>query len=364
MRQAIRSVTLRNIWRDPKSGKAYYRSRKGGKLTLTELPDMPHDHPDFVAAWAAIHRGHAPPPVDPGSIASTWRALLASAKAREWSQTYHAKMNRHAKAICARVGTAKARAVRPEHIRADLDTAGVPADRLRAWRVWGAWCTERGMIGADPTHLVKPPKAAPTEGHPPWTAADIDAFRARWPIGTTPRALMELAYWTAARVSDLVKLGPQMVGRDGVLTFRQQKTGQPTYVPWTCPLPHYAANMDADRQLMRQAIAPFAGQLCLIPARSGKPRSSKAVSTSFQKSCADAGINVSAHGLRKARAIALIEGGATTHEAMAWTGHLTEKELAHYARKFNRRKAVMGTSQEQELDVVTEKMDVKPANRM
>ena len=364
MRQAVRSVALKNIWRDPKSGKTYYRSRKGGKLALTELPDLPHDHPDFVAAWAALHRGAAPPPADPGSIASTWRALMASTKAHEWSQTYHAKMQRHSVAICARVGTAKARAVRPEHIRADLDTASVPADRLRAWRVWGAWCADRRLITADPSQSVKPPKSAPTDGHPPWTEADIAAFRARWPIGTTPRALMELAHWTAARVSDLVRIGPQMVGRDGVLTFRQQKTGQLAYVPWTCALPHYAAHMEADLQLMLQAIAPLAGQMCFAPSRDGKPRSSKAVSTVFQKACEAAGIEVSAHGLRKARAIALIEGGATTHEAMAWTGHLTEKELAHYARKFNRRRAVMGTVPEQDSDVVAEDLDVKARNAL
>lgn len=113
MRQSIRSVALKNIWRDPKSGKTFHRTRRGGKLVLTVLPDLPHDHPDFIAAWAAAHRGNVPDPVDPGSIASTWRAIMASAKAREWSLPYHAKMKRHAAAICAKAGKVKARAARP-----------------------------------------------------------------------------------------------------------------------------------------------------------------------------------------------------------------------------------------------------------
>lgn len=344
MRQGVRSVALKNIWPDPKSGKTFYRTRRGGKLELTELPDLPHDHPDFIAAWAAARKGAVPTKVEPGSIASTWRAIMASAKAREWSLTYHAKMNRHAAAICAKAGKVKARAVRPEHIRSDMDSATVPADRLRAWRAWGAWCVERGLITSDPSVSVKPPKAEKNDGHPPWTAADIAAFRARWPVGTAPRAVMELAHWTGARVSDLVRLGPQMVGPDGVLTYRQSKTKAPAHVPWLCPLPHFAAGTEFDRQAMRQAIAPFSGQLCLIPTQTGKPRSPKAVSTMIQKCAKAAGISVSIHGLRKTRAITLIEGGATTHEAMAWTGHLTEKELAHYARAYNRRKAVTGTT--------------------
>lgn len=52
MRPGIRSVTLKNIWRDPKTGKTFHRTRRGGKLVLIELPDLPRDHPDFIAAWA------------------------------------------------------------------------------------------------------------------------------------------------------------------------------------------------------------------------------------------------------------------------------------------------------------------------
>lgn len=360
MRQGVRSVALKNVWRDPKTGKAHYRSRKGGKLVLVELPDLPHDHPDFIAAWAAARKGVEPPAIVAGSIASTWRALMASAQAREWSPGYHAIMKRHADAICAKGGQAKAAGVRPQHIRADLDSASDPGARLKAWRTWGAWCVRRGIIETDPAQGVRIRRKA-VEGHPPWTDAHKAAFRARWPIGTATRAMMELIAWTGARVSDAVTLGPQMV-RGGVLEFRQQKTGDWAFVPWTCPLPAHAARLEAERQMMLEAIAPFSGHLCFVPTREGKPRSAAAVSVMLQRACADLGLPVSAHGLRKTRAVELIEGGASPHDAAAWTGHQSLAEITHYAKQFDRRRSVIGTAQQPELDVKETRLDVRGAS--
>jgi integrase len=57
-------------------------------------------------------------------------------------------------------------------------------------------------------------------------------------------------------------------------------------------------------------------------------------------------VQKSAHGLRKALAIALADAGATTHQISAWTGHESLKEIEHYTRQSNRRRAVMGQVQE------------------
>jgi integrase/recombinase XerD len=355
VRQGFRGrvIRLKGLWIQPRDGKPFYRTRKGGKVTLIPLPDLPHDHPDFIAAWSEAARTQkAPEKPKAGTIASTWNAILASDTARLWSDTYRAKMTRHAQVICGKAGHVQARAVKEAHVRADMLAASVPADRLRAWRVWGSWCADRGLIAADPTRAVRPPKAAKGEGHPPWTADHIAAYRARWPVGTAARAAMELLFWTGARISDAVLIGPQMVGRDGVLAFRQSKTGDMAYVPWSCALPDYAAGMDADRQMMLAAIAPFAGQLAFLPTQGGRPRSAKALGMRVQKACGDAGIPVSAHGLRKARAIALIEGGATPHQCGAWTGHQTLAEVVRYARKMDRRKAVTGTAPEPQMEAV------------
>jgi integrase/recombinase XerD len=358
MRQGIRSVALRNVWRDPKSGKTFYRSRRGGKLVLTELPDLPHDHPDFIAAWAAAKKGTAPPPLVSGSIGSTWRAIFASAQAREWSTGYHAIIKRHADAICAKAGNVKARAVRQKHIRADLDDAGDPVNRLKAWRVWGAWCAARGLIEEDVTVTIRNKRRKVTR-RPPWTPAHKAAFRARWPIGTAPSALMELTNWTGARACDVVGLGPQMVQSDGVLEYRQSKTGERAYVPWSCPLPKWAAHLEPERQMMLEAIAPFAGHLCFVPTKAGKPRSEKAVVQLFQKLCRELDLPVSIHGLRKTRAVESIEGGATSQQGAAWTGHIDMREYDECAREFDRLKAVSGTPAEPEMDVAESRLDVR-----
>ena len=60
---------------------------------------------------------------------------------------------------------------------------------------WGAWCKARGVLLADPAITVRAPretKAKGAIGHRRWTAGEIEQFRARWPVGTTPRAVFEL----------------------------------------------------------------------------------------------------------------------------------------------------------------------------
>lgn len=358
MRQGVRSVALKNIWRDPKTGKTFHRTRRGGKLKLTELPDLPHDHPDFIAAWVASVKGAEPPKVTPGTISSAWRAIFASAQAREWSRGYHQIIKRHADAICAKAGHVKVAVIRQKHIRADLDDCGDPVNRLKAWRVWGAWCASRGLVADDVTVTLRT-KRRKVVRRPPWTPAHKAAYRDRWPIGTVPRALMELYNWTGARACDGVLLGPQNIRNDGILEYRQSKTGERAYVPWTSPLPAWAAHLEPERQMMLAAIAPFAGHLCFVPSRTGKPRSEKAVITLFQKTCRELGLSVSLHGLRKTRAVESIDGGATTQQGAAWTGHIDMREYEEYAREFDRLKAVTGTSQQLDLDVSESRLDVR-----
>ena len=118
---------------------------------------------------------------------------------------------------------------------------------------------------------------------------------------------MKVTYWTGARISDVVMIGPGHVGRDGVLRFRQQKTGDPAYVPWSNPLPDHAAAMAGDRAMVHEAIMPFRGHMTFSATRNGKTRSHKAAGHVI----AAAGFDRSAHGLRRARAVHLAEAGQT-----------------------------------------------------
>jgi len=69
--------------------------------------------------------------------------------------------------------------------------------------------------------------------------------------------------------------------------------------------------------------------------------------------CDKAGVSKSAHGLRKARAIELAEGGATVNELMAYFGWETASEAIRYTKAAQQKTlaigAVQGTRREQKL---------------
>lgn len=338
---------MKGLWVQPRDGRAFYRTRKGGKTKLVALPDLPHDHPDFIAAWAEAARDGKPSEKPKqGTLASTWNAMRNSSMFASWTPVYQAKIARQFAAICETKGHASARAIRDPHITKDVAEAPSPGDRLRAWRAWGAWCKERSLITDDPARNVRMPRVAKAKGvigHRRWTADDITRFRARWPVGTTPRAMMELLLWTGARISDAVRIGPQMVDRQGVLVIQQGKTGERAYVPWSCALPAFAA--EADRRAMLTAIAPYAGHLCFVPARDGRVRSVKSATQMMLKACAEAEVTATSHGLRKTRAALIIESGGTATDSAAWTGHISRKIAEHYQREYDRHAAVIGPAQ-------------------
>lgn len=144
-------------------------------------------------------------------------------------------------------------------------------------------------------------------------------------------------------------IGPQHIGRDGVLSFEQQKTGGRAFVTWTCTLPDFCA--DADRQMMHRAIAHMTGHLTFLATSTGRTRTVKGLGTTIATACTEAGLpDLSAHGLRKSRAIALAESGATPHQIGAWTGHSSLSEISHYTRAVDRRAMVMGTEQAQNVE--------------
>ena len=106
--------------------------------------------------------------------------------------------------------------------------------------------------------------------------------------------------------------------------------------------------MEADRELYKLALAHISGGLTFLQTRTGKPRSDKAAGQDVSAACRAIGMERSAHGLRKARAAALANAGATTTQIAAWTGHRSLSEVAHYTREMDRRSAVMGTRTERE----------------
>src|ERR1700733_13902951 len=94
---------------------------------------------------------------------------------------------------------------------------------LAALRGLFSWAAEAGLIKSDPTAGVRV-RLAPTDGHAPWTDADVAAYRQHWPLGTRARVAFEILRETGLRRGDAVRVGPQHV-IDGVLRLATEKTG-------------------------------------------------------------------------------------------------------------------------------------------
>jgi len=146
---------------------------------------------------------------------------------------------------------------------------------------------------------------------------------------------MEVVYWTGARCVDARLLGWQQV-EGGILEFVQQKTKGTAVVPITAPI---AKALEADRKLFLEAIGK---DMIWITTRNGRPRSQKALSQFISAAASKAGLpkDRTAHGLRKARAIALVYLGWTPHQIGAWTGHDSLKEIEDYTKDVNKRALV------------------------
>lgn len=323
----------------------WYLRRRGQKLIPLPSPE----DPGFDRALEVARAGTRERPLrlQLGSIAALAEAAMASDRYLSRSTIYRATLRRHFDAIRAAVGDAPAKGLRDYMVRSDVAKAASPVDRLKAWRFLSAFGCDAGLLAVDPTLGVKAARRK-VVGHEPWSADDKDAFRARWRIGTTKRLAFELLSWTGARIGDAVMIGPGMVGRDGVLAFRQRKTGGQAYVPWTCTLPPYAAHLEPERAYLRAAIeAAAARHMTFLATSRGETRSDKALGTMIREAAASAEVEKTAHGLRKSRAVELADGGATPHQIGAWTGHETLKEVAHYSAAADRRRAVMGTEREE-----------------
>lgn len=331
------------------------RIRRGDRVicyhrpTRTRLPDLPETHPDFVAAWAKAEstRPDYAPPLPAGTVAVVIRKLRGSKRWKGLAASYRSSLRYHLDRIDRDHGTLPIKGLRRKHVEADMASLDPnPANAsLKCWRLIFALARTDGLIDSDPSHEISK-IVTKSPGHDTWTAADVARFRNRWPVGTRQRAAFELLAWTGARVSDAATMARAHVESDGVLTFRQQKTGGMAYVPWTAPLPVWAARWEAERATMREAVMPLSG-FTLLETIYGKSRSVKGLGNFISDAARAAGVVKTAHGLRKYRLSMIAEAGGSAHAIMAWGGHASLSEAEAYTRAASRRALVRGEEQEQ-----------------
>ncbi|SMO79424.1 tyrosine-type recombinase/integrase [Paracoccus laeviglucosivorans] len=324
---------------------------------LVRLPDGPKDSPEFLIAYATALSASGPElkgrPVATGSIAAAIISYQRGSEFAEMANTTKQQRKGHLSKIADTWGRARLADLRIHHIEADLaKLSGHPANnRLKTWRSFCRWAKARRLITNDPSIDIGKSSTAKSDGFVPWSIDDIEAFREYWHPESAQRLALELIYWTAARASDAVRIGPGMVTKDGWLTFRQKKTGGEVSVPFNRTLPAFAVGMKADLDMFKLAISHAPRHMTWLVTEHGKARSDKAFSSWFAGAARAAGIEgKSAHGLRKARAMALAEAGATAHQIAAWTGHESLSEVQRYSKAADRKRILSRVDEEQVLE--------------
>ena len=199
---------------------------------------------------------------------------------------------------------------------------------LVVMRAMYRWAVLAGHVSKDPTIGVKAFPKKRTNGFPAWTEADVDAYQARWPIGTKERVWLDVLLYTGLRRGDAVTLGRQHV-RNGIATLRTEKS-QGTVTVTLPILPVLAATLKA---------GPCA-ELAFICGAAGKPLTKASFGNNFREACNKAGVfGKSAHGVRKVGATRAADNGATVTQLEAIFGWHGGGMAALYTEAADRRRA-------------------------
>jgi enterobacteria phage integrase len=162
--------------------------------------------------------------------------------------------------------------------------------------------------------------------HHTWSDGELRAFEVRWPLGTRQRLAYALLLYTGQRVGDVAKMRRQDIS-GGCIAVTQEKTGAELSIPIH---PVLAEAMQA---------GPNNG-MNLIGDRHGRPIGGQALSDLVIAAVKAAGLPPKCvpHGLRKAMARRLAEGGATAKEIASVSGHKSLREIQRYTDKADQRR--------------------------
>ena len=187
-----------------------------------------------------------------------------------------------------------------------------------------AWAVEADLVKHNPTEDVKDPKRPKTEGFPVWSEEDVERYCERWPLGTKERVWLDVLVYTGLRRGDAVRLSRQHV-RDGVATLRTEKSqGEITVTIPILPV------------LARTLAAGPCGELAFIVGEHGNPLTKEFFGNAFRDACRAAGVNKSAHGVRKIGAIRAANNGATVAELEAIFGWIGGRMALLYTQTADR----------------------------
>jgi integrase len=159
-----------------------------------------------------------------------------------------------------------------------------------------------------------------------WIENRTVAIEYRWAEGRSERFAYDVLLYSAQRVGDVVRMQRSDI-RNGVITVVQEKTGAKVFVPL-----HPA--------LIRSIKAGPSNGFYLIGDMHGRPIKRARLSALISSAVKAAGLSSEcvAHGLRKAALRRLAEGGSSSKEIQAVSGHRTLGEIERYTRDADQRR--------------------------
>lgn len=256
-----------------------------------------------------------------------WRSLSsATRKQRENIMLHVLKAN----------GSEPFGSVHPEDITDGLDrrveTPSAARNFLDTMRGLFQWAKSRRHVRVDPTAGVKAPKRRRNSGFAPWTREDVERYQAKWPIGTHERVWLDVLLYTGLRRGDAALVGPDHV-QDGVVTIATEKSGERVVVSLPI-LDVLQVTLDA---------GPIGDKTWIIGKR-GRAFVKEAFGNVFSEAAQLAGVEKSAHGVRKIAATIAAENGATEAELDAIFGWTGGRMASHYTRQANRARLAAGAA--------------------
>lgn len=318
--------------------KWYFRIEKGPR---TRLPGL-YGSEEFMAAYKAALAAEGAQKAPAGlTLAELIDQFLDSpgwkASAKETRKQFRYQFQR----MKANAGKRPISEVTTENIAIGRDNrADKPSDAnkyIKASRKLFQFAIERGLMKVDPTAGIKLLALPNVDGFHTWTEEEVEAFEARWPVGTRERLALDIMLYTGLRRSDAVRLGRQHM-KNGRITIRTEKSvnsGHPVAVTVTVLPP-----------LMRSIMAAKTGPLTFLVTARGKPFVKESFGTWFRAACDAAKVQGSCHGLRKIAAIRCAENGASEAEMNAMFGWSDRsRESAVYIRKASREKLGVAASE-------------------
>ncbi len=161
--------------------------------------------------------------------------------------------------------------------------------------------------------------------HHTWTADELAAYEARWPLGTRERLAYAAYRYTGQRGGDVTKLS-RRDALAGSFTIVQQKTGAAVDIP-VAP------------QLLEAIKAMPANGVTVIGDKHGRPIQRRTLTKIIKKAVKEAGLPARCvpHGLRKALLTELAEEGASDRQLASISGHKNTEELKTYTQAANQK---------------------------